>query len=130
MLGRSTLALAALLCASCATPWVTARGAVTAADAALDALPDDLVPEDRREDWDTAVAATGAALELGALACDVWEREATATAPTGWAKWVGDALTASSSILSIIKAGGVDVPPAVSLALAALAALLPMLGGS
>jgi hypothetical protein len=60
----------------------------------------------------------------------VWEREATATAPTGWQKWVSDALVASSSILDIIKAGGVDVPPAVSLALAALAALLPMLGGS
>jgi hypothetical protein len=122
---RSVLVLA-VLSASCATPWIVARGAVDAADAALEALPDDLDGAEYR----TAVATTAAALELGREACEIWQREATTLAPTGWAKWVADALRASASILDAVKASGVDVPPAISLALAALAALLPALGGS
>ena len=109
----------------CATPWVTARGAITAADAALQALPDDL----DGEEWIEAREAGDAALALGIRACDVWEREATTSTPTGWQKWVSDALAASADILRIIKAAGVDVPPAVALALSGLQLLLPLLGG-
>lgn len=126
----ATLALTSVLTAGCAAPWATARGAIGAADAALDALPDDLVDESRRDDLASARVATGAALDLGRLACDVWEREARpGHPPTGWAKWVVDALRASASVIDIIKAAGVVVPPEVTAALSALALLLPLLGG-
>jgi hypothetical protein len=109
---------------------VQARGAITAADSALDALPEDIVPADHRDDLDTALEATDAALELGRQACDIWEREATASSPTGWAKWVQDALAASAQIITVIKAAGVDIPPAVGMAIGGLQLLLPFLSGA
>lgn len=117
--------LSCLVLTSCAAPWATARGVVTAADAALEALPDDL----DGEEFAQATEALDAALTLGAQACDVWEREATRTAPTGWAKWVADALTAAASVAGIIKASGVDIPPLVLVVITTLQALLPALGG-
>ena len=115
-----------ILLPSCAAPWAMARSVVTAADAALSALPDDL----GGEEWIEARAATDAALALGVRACDVWEREATpGHPPTGWQKWVSDALAASADVLAIVKAAGVEVPSFVSLALAGLVSLLPLLGG-
>ena len=119
----ATAALLAMLTAGCGQPWATARAALTAADAAIGAVPDDLVPDDHREDWTAAREATGAALELGALACDVCEREATRDAPTGWTKWLSDALSAAARLVTILKAAGVPVPPAVQGALLALGLL-------
>lgn len=124
------VAMVCLLATGCAQPWVQARGAITAADTALDSLPDDIVPEDHRDELTTAVEATDAALELGRQACDIWEREATASTPTGWAKWVSDALAASAQVVAVIKAAGVDIPPAVGMAIGGLQLLLPLLLGA
>lgn len=125
---RAAAAIAALALAGCSHPWVTARGAITAADAAMEALPDDIVGPEQRDDLQHAREGMDAALDLGRLACDVWEREA-GDAPAGWQKWIDDALTASSDVIDLLKACGVDVPIAVVGALAALQALLPLLGG-
>jgi len=128
---RTTVGLVAVLtlCASgCAEPWVAARGAITAADAALDALPEDIAGDEHREELATARAATGAALDLGRLACDIWQREA-GDAPAGWQKWIADALTAAATVADALKAAGVAVPPAVAVALTGLQLLLPLLTG-
>jgi len=120
---RTALALTLVLAAGCGAPWATARGAITGLEAGLEAVPDDVVPDAHRDDWAAAREATGAALDLGRLACDVWEREATRDAPTGWSKWVTDALRASARIVVIVKAAGVPIPAALHTALALLAGL-------
>lgn len=125
----ASLAIVATLAAGCATPWVTARGAITAADAALDALPEDVIPAESRADYGQAREAIGAAFDLGRIACDIWEREGGGNPPPGWTKWLGDAMTASTALANLLKNSGVAVPPVVFSALAGLSLLLPMLAG-
>jgi hypothetical protein len=43
---------------------------------------------------------------------------------------VQDALAASAQIITVIKAAGVDIPPAVGMAIGGLQLLLPFLSGA
>lgn len=135
------LATVALLVAACGplpapedpsssgTPWVQARGAVAATDAALDILAGDavrgLIPEDDRDQYDTAIGAGRGVLELGGDLVDAWE--AAGTTPQRWPWWLSKALEWAATVVGIVKDCGVEVPGAVSVAIGGLQLLLPVL---
>jgi hypothetical protein len=77
---------------------------------------------------DQAVEITEAALESGEVAADIWE-DARDENPVGWGKWVMNALRGLGALLDLIKASGVPVPLALSMALASASGLLSILDG-
>jgi hypothetical protein len=115
------------LSAGCAKPWLYARAAITTARTGLDTA-EPLIPEDA-PDRDRGLALARASLDAGELAADIWEREGDPdTTPTGWGKWVGDALRGLAIVIDVLKAAGVSLPPQLLLAAGALDALAPAIG--
>lgn len=108
-------------CVATMHPWQIARGTVAGAEAALDAveptIPDNV--EGRFEAFEIARDS----LDALDFAVDIWERERTNDAPTGWTTWVGDALNALSRILTIAKIAGAPIPQEVIQAAVILSAL-------
>jgi len=121
------LTMVALTTTGCAAPWLVARAAISTARTGLNTA-EPLIPDDA-PDRDRGLALARASLDAGDLAADIWEREGDADdAPTGWGKWVGDALRGLAIVIDVLKAAGVDLPPQLLLAAGALDALAPAIG--
>ena len=124
---RVAVLVVALLASACSRPWLVAQAALNTADSALEQA-EPLIPQDA-EGREQALDITRAALELGHVAADVWQGVASPAPPTGWTKWIDDALRGAAAIMDILKAAGVPIPATITAAVLAIQALLPQLVG-
>jgi len=120
--GSAVLLILALSQIGCAQPWLVARGTIAGAQGALESV-EPLIPEDV-DGRDDALEITSSALAMGELAVDMWEAEASDSAPLGWWKWAGAAARGFALVLDLLKRAGLPVPAALSMAAAAIAAMV------
>lgn len=123
---RITAIIGLMFLTGCAAPWNLARGTISGARGALDTIAEqDELPQDELA---RPLEIIRSGLAAGDLAVDIWEEEGER--PSGWQKWIGRIPEATSAVINIIKSCGVNMPPAVNVAMIALHMLVSLAGGT